>query len=188
MNGNDHPARKEKGLAMWREGLGKGGRSAAALGFLIFFLVSGTVVALWPSRTEQPIAFNHRRHVLENDMACSECHEFYETETFSGLPGVETCAFCHEEAQGESEEEQKLVKLLEEGTPLEWERLFRQPPHVFYSHRRHVAVAGMECNVCHGSIAESEAPPQRVGRLKMDDCLDCHEKEQVSTECTACHR
>jgi hypothetical protein len=161
----------------------------AASGFVSFFLLSGAAAILIPSRTEQPIAFNHRKHVVDNEMGCSECHEFYEKETFSGLPSAETCAFCHlDELQGENAEERRLATLLEEGEDLKWEQLFRQPPHVFYSHRRHVGVAQMECTDCHGSIGESETPPKRVKQLTMDDCLDCHEEEEVAAECTTCHR
>ncbi len=140
------------------------------------------------AETRQPIAFNHRVHVQDNGMECSECHDSYEKETFSGLPGADLCSFCHAEAQGESVEELKLVAMLEEGKPLEWKRLFRQPSHVFYSHRRHVAVAGLECETCHGSFAETARPPARVERLEMDDCLDCHRRQGASEDCTACHR
>lgn len=161
---------------------------AAALGFLAFFLLSGIAVTLSPPRTKQPLAFNHRIHVEENGMECSDCHEFYEKETFSGLPGAETCSFCHEEPMGESAEEQKLVNLLGEDAALEWIPLFRQPPHVFYSHRRHVAVAQIECSDCHGPIGESDAPPERVEQMSMDACVECHEKEGASVDCVTCHR
>lgn len=159
------------------------------VGFGVFFLISGAVVLLSSPPVKQPIAFNHSKHVVELEMACSDCHEFYESEAFSGLPDADTCSFCHtEEPQGESAEEAKLAKFLESGEPLEWEPLFRQPPHVFYSHRRHAAVGQIECAVCHGSIAESETPPTRVRVLEMEDCIDCHESQGVRTQCTTCHR
>lgn len=161
---------------------------AGALGFVVLFVLTGVAVTLSPPGNKQPIAFNHRKHVEENGMECSECHEFYEKETFSGLPGAETCSFCHQEPLGESAEEQKLVKLLEEEAPLEWTSLFRQPPHVFYSHRRHVVVAQMECADCHGAIEESSAPPERVKQLTMDECVDCHQKEGARADCNTCHR
>jgi hypothetical protein len=179
--GNDH--QEPPGLKWNEHWLG-----TAALGFVVFFVLSGAVVNLDPPGSKQPIAFNHQIHVVENGLDCSDCHQYYEEETFSGLPNAETCAFCHIEPQGESAEEQKLVKLLEEDSPLEWSLLFRQPPHVFYSHRRHAAAAAIECNVCHGSIGESEAPPARVKQLTMEDCQDCHENEGASAECTTCHR
>lgn len=167
--------------------------AAAAIGFPLFFVLSSSILTLSrvrvvQERTEQPIEFNHRLHVQDVDLECDTCHEFYESETFSGLPTTESCAFCHDEAQGENTEEVKLVNLLAEHKPLEWRRLFRQPPHVFYSHRRHFVVAGIECEVCHGDIGATERPPRRVKTLDMDGCIDCHERSQIANDCTSCHR
>lgn len=168
-------------------------RLATLLAFLGFFAVTGAV-SIWPSggvskpRGTQPIAFNHKIHVKDLDLACSSCHQFYEKETFSGLPDSEVCATCHLDPQGKSKEEERLVKLLKAGVALPWTPLFRQPAHVFYSHRRHVVAAKIECAACHGAIATSVAPPQSVKRLRMQDCQDCHRRSGVSSDCTACHR
>ena len=166
--------------------------TAAVLSFVVFFFLTGAVT-VWRStprvaRARQPIAFNHKKHVEELELACSSCHQFFETETFSGLPGADVCSSCHQEPVGKSKEELKLVRLLQSGAPLEWTPLFRQPAHVFYSHRRHVVTAKIQCAVCHGSIAASVAPPETVQRLRMQDCLDCHRRSGVTTDCTACHR
>src|ERR1700687_3497897 len=116
------------------------------LAFIGFFLLTAAGTS-WrgsrasQSRAEQPIAFNHKKHVEELELACSSCHQFFEKETFSGLPGADTCASCHQDPVGKSKEEEKLVRLLRSGAPLEWTPLFRQPAHVFYSHRRHVVAA-----------------------------------------------
>lgn len=167
-------------------------RGASLLGLVAFLFVTGAVsvfrAAGAPTPVAQPIAFNHRKHVKDLDLACSSCHQFYETETFSGLPDAEVCATCHSEPQGKSKEEERLVKLLKTGSGLQWASLFRQPAHVFYSHRRHVVAAKIECAVCHGSIAQTTAPPQSARKLRMQDCLDCHQKSGVPTDCTACHR
>ncbi len=154
--------------------------AAAAIGFVTGGLRSPSV--------DQPIAFNHRKHVVENQLGCSTCHQFYETETFSGLPAADVCSTCHSEPQGKSSEEAKLVRLLKEGRPLVWNSLFRQPSHIFYSHRRHVMKAHIRCETCHGSIALTTSPPRSVKRLKMADCIACHEQRNVSVDCTTCHR
>ena len=164
-----------------------------ALSFLALLVVSGGAEAWRYGHSAgkpvvQPIAFDHKKHVEENQLACSTCHEYFEKETFSGLPGAEICASCHLEPQGKSAEEAKLVQLLQGGEPLEWKPLFRQPPHVFFTHRRHVVVAHLECAVCHGSIAASLVPPGRVQRLHMRDCLECHRRAGATTACTGCHR
>ena len=162
--------------------------AAAASGFLLFLFGSALPFALRRPAVRQPIAFNHQKHVKDNDLACSTCHEYYEKEAFSGLPTSEICASCHLEPQGKSAEERELVRLLKAGAPLDWKPLFLQPPHVYYSHRRHVVTARIDCSVCHGGIAQTSFPPARVPRLRMADCIGCHEKHGAPTECTACHR
>jgi Cytochrome c7 and related cytochrome c/Class III cytochrome C family len=172
-------------------------RRLAVVGFAAaFVLVSGATTALtlggrrafFRPAVRQPISFNHRKHVKELDLACTTCHLTVETEAFSGLPDADVCAGCHLEPQGKSEEEKRLVEMLKKGTALAWKPLFRQPAHIFYSHRRHVIAAKLQCRVCHGAIADTVAPPVRVRRLVMDDCVSCHRKAHVSTDCTACHR
>ena len=167
---------------------GRGWLLAGVSGFLLFLIGSAVPSALRRPAVHQPIAFNHQKHVKDNDLGCSTCHEFYEKEAFSGLPTSEICASCHLEPQGKSEEERKLVRLLKAGAPLDWKPLFLQPPHVYYSHRRHVVVAKLECPACHDAIGASSAPPRRVERLRMEDCIGCHEKRGAPTDCTACHR
>lgn len=172
-------------------------RRLAVAGFAAAFVLAGgatTALTLGGRRgllrpaVRQPISFNHKKHVKELDLACTTCHLTVETEAFSGLPDAELCAGCHLEPQGKSEEEKKLVEMLKSGTALAWKPLFRQPAHVFYSHRRHVIAAKLQCRACHGAIADTTAPPARVRRLVMDDCVSCHRKAGVSTGCTTCHR
>jgi len=169
----------------------------AAAGFAAVFLLSGAATTaltlggrdgLFRPAVRQPISFNHRKHVKELEIECTTCHQTVETEAFSGLPDADVCATCHAEPQGKSEEEKRLVAMLKKGTVLAWKPLFRQPAHVFYSHRRHVTVAKLECRGCHGAIADSVAPPARVRKLKMGDCLECHQRMRASTDCTGCHR
>lgn len=154
--------------------------AAAAIGFMAGQFRSPSV--------DQPIAFNHRKHVVDNKIECSTCHTFYETETFSGLPDADICSTCHSEPLGKSAEEAKLVRLLKEKGPLVWASLFREPSHVFYSHRRHVMKAQLKCQRCHGDFAQTTTPPRSVRKLKMADCIGCHEEQNVSVECTTCHR
>ena len=156
----------------------------------VFLASAGAMVLVDAPRPPavQPVVFSHQKHVGELELECEQCHVHFREQAFSGLPTAEVCAECHLEAEGESPEELKLVKLLQEGKPLQWTSLFRQPAHVYFSHRRHASVAGIECQTCHGAFAETSAPPQRVRILSMDDCIDCHREQQVSEHCTACHR
>lgn len=139
--------------------------------------------------TRQPVAFNHRLHVEEVELECNTCHEYYETSQHSGLPGLEICMACHEEAMTESPEEQRLLELAASGQPAVFQKLFRMPDHVYYSHREHVTLAGIECETCHGDVADTTVPPPvTLVNITMDTCLDCHAERGVKTDCTHCHR
>ncbi|MFQ5876696.1 MAG: cytochrome c3 family protein [Acidobacteriota bacterium] len=140
-------------------------------------------------RVVQPIVFSHQKHAGELEMGCDLCHELYGSSAHAGLPKLTACLECHEEAQTESPEEQRIRDLAGEGEDDVFRKLFRLPDHAFYTHRRHVAVAGLECRTCHGTIAETASPPERpLVRIDMDFCLDCHERSGASDDCTACHR
>lgn len=137
----------------------------------------------------QPIEFNHQKHVKDNGLECSICHEYYSTGKHSGLPSLTTCQGCHQEPITGSAEELKLVKLMASDPQARFKKLFRLPDHAYYSHRRHVVAAGLTCEICHGPIAETTAPPRYpLVRITMDTCIRCHAEKNVTTECTDCHR
>jgi len=139
------------------------------------------------TKVAQPIAFNHKLHT--EAIECETCHEYATTSAHSGLPGLSTCLLCHEEPQTDSLEENKVRELAEAGHEQVFRKLFRLPDNVFYTHRRHVGLAGLECANCHGDVAGSESPPDSpLVRVTMDFCIDCHEERGVSNECTHCHR
>lgn len=141
------------------------------------------------SAVPQPVAFNHAKHTQELGLGCEFCHPYVQTGAHSGLPDATTCALCHTAAQGESQEAARVTELLTAGDPLRFNKLFRMPDHVFYTHRRHVAVAELACESCHGDIAATERPPRRaLMRVDMDFCMDCHREQGATLDCNACHR
>jgi hypothetical protein len=170
--------------------------TARRLLIAVIALVTGAVgytigrAAFRPAeRISQPIAFNHQKHTGDLGIDCSACHQFYTEASHSGLPMLSTCMVCHSGAQTDSPEEQKIRDLAAAGQDDVFRKLFRMPDHVFYSHRRHVAIANLPCERCHGGIARTERPPEKpLVRISMDFCLDCHRHEKASTDCTACHR
>jgi hypothetical protein len=123
--------------------------------------------------------------------------------------------------QGESEEEAKFVNqyvLKEREVP--WLVYSRQPDCVFFSHVAHVKMGQMDCVTCHGDVGESESlkpyEANRISgysrgiwgkniagikfnswdRMKMDDCSECHVRENVNQGsvqtlrggCFVCHK
>jgi hypothetical protein len=167
-------------------------RRLAIAVFAVCFCAAGAIGFVTgefrPQSVDQPIAFNHKKHVVDNQLGCSTCHTSYESETFAGLPDADICSTCHSEPQGKSAEEAKLVHMIKDQRPLVFNSLFREPAHIFYSHRRHVVKAQIRCERCHGNFALTTSPPRSVRRMKMADCIACHEEQNVSVECTTCHR
>ena len=154
------------------------------LAFIIAFIL--VLKVLWGG-VRQPIAFSHKVHI-ENDLECLDCHQYYEQQAFSGRPVLETCSSCHEELLGESKEEEKLLEYIRAGKEVEWQRLYRVPEDVYFSHRRHVVLGKIECNACHGDIGQSLRPPSKPIKITMKKCMKCHKDNEVSNDCIACHR
>ena len=70
-----------------------------------------------------------------------------------------------------------------------WERVYRVPDHVYFSHRRHVTGAGLECEVCHGNVKEFTKPASSPAvPVTMENCMSCHRENNVTNDCLSCHR
>lgn len=162
-------------------------------GFLLLFLLLSLGGSAWLygelTGVPQPIAFPHETHVKTVGLQCVDCHPGVETSIHAQLPDLDFCLGCHQEPQKESKEEAKIRELAKLQHRPVFNKLFRFPNHVYYSHRRHVGIAKLACSQCHGAIAETTAPPSRpLVAVTMSFCLDCHEEKGVTTDCIACHR
>ncbi len=190
-------------------GEGSGGGPFIVLFFIIGFLASLVVGwVIFPkvlySQKNQPFDFNHKLHLEQVDDGCQSCHFFREDGSFAGVPKLEQCIDCHEEAQGETEDEATFVEqYVAKEREVPWLVYSRQPNCVFFSHAAHVYGAKMECRTCHGDIGTSESlkpyEENRItgysrdiwgrniagfksntwDRMKMDDCAQCHESAGV---------
>ena len=199
---------------------------AIILFFIIGFVASlivGWIVfpKLLYCQKEQPIDFNHALHMNEVDEGCESCHFFREDGTYAGVPKLEQCVSCHEEVVGEDPEEEKFVnEYVAKGREVPWLIYSKQPDCVFFSHAAHVKTAGMDCVTCHGPIGESTSlkvyeenwitgysrdiwgknisglKEHTWDRMKMDDCAECHVKNNVKQTsvqtkkgaCFVCHK
>lgn len=145
---------------------------------------AGWVLLMPRAPAAQPVPFSHAKH---RGMACVVCHRGAEVSARAGIPQGETCLKCH--ATAPRGVDAALWSEAERGTRLGWTRVTRVPDHVYFSHRRHVALAKLDCVSCHADIGQWAAPPARAAmRLDMDTCLACHRTEGASQDCAACHR
>lgn len=155
-----------------------------AIGVLLFLIFINLTLN---SKANQPLLFNHNVH-QKAGIDCIQCHPFYKEQRFSGMPNVATCIECHKDPLTQNPEEEKIRQSYKSGNTLQWKRIYEQPDHVFFSHRRHVVLAKMDCKNCHGLIGESETPPAKPWvKMTMKWCMDCHTKTKASNDCMACH-
>ena len=161
----------------------------AARGFVLFFVLgAGGFVGLQHTAPKQPIAFNHAKHV-SNGVACADCHAGVQTQAKATLPSVDVCIGCHQVALTNSAEEERVRTVAAAGQELNWVQLTRTAPHVFFSHRRHVEVAHLQCAECHGPMEQATKPPGRAFRVfTMATCIGCNQQHRVNADCNDCHR
>jgi hypothetical protein len=138
----------------------------------------------------QPIKYNHKLHIENVELICNDCHMYAESMPSATIPNIKVCEECHsEEPMTDSPEEAKLINYIEKGKHIPWQRIYSVPDHVYFSHRRHVLVAELDCSECHGHVEELTEPSAYPLWLpSMDNCIDCHKRLKVTNDCLVCHR
>lgn len=162
---------------------------ATALVFVIAFALLRVLGGAEAPR--QPVEFDHWQHVSKEDgpqIACASCHEHADAGPHATTPNVNTCMICHDSMKTESAEVQKLAAISEQGKQPEWVRIywFEREANVYFTHKPHVR-AGIDCAVCHGDVKQMHRLRREVEQT-MGWCIDCHQEQQASVDCYACHR
>jgi hypothetical protein len=120
----------------------------------------------------QPVAFDHRVHVTGQHIDCRYCHFTVERSSTAGIPPTTTCVPCHSETWLSSSTLAPVLKSMETGTPLRWNRVDALPGFVYFNHAIHVN-KGVGCETCHGRVDQmatvSQAKPMTMGW-----CVSCH--------------
>ena len=137
----------------------------------------------------QPLAFNHKIHIENASLNCKDCHLNVETMARASIPTLEVCQTCHSgEPISKSSVEKEVLRYVAEKKEIPWVQIYSVPDQVYFSHRRHVKIGGLECSSCHGNVAalmtsvSSQALP-----VTMKNCIDCHKQHKVTNDCLACH-
>ena len=157
------------------------GLAALALGGCAF------VQSLLPGG-DQPMAFSHRLHVVEQGLDCESCHENAWYEDAAGWPWQDTCLVCHDELDTDKAQERHIelaFPATEEG-PLSLVSQSALSDELVFSHLTHVQ-ADVACAECHRGIEQSD----RVGAdlaVDMAACVRCHQEREQPAECATCHR
>jgi hypothetical protein len=121
---------------------------------------------------EQPIAFPHKIHAGDHQIACLYCHSAARTSRHAGIPSASVCMNCHSLLEKQTLELQKLTESVQLERPISWVKVHNLPDYVYFNHSQHV-VSGVACQRCHGPVEQVDRVAQ-VSPLTMGWCLDCH--------------
>lgn len=137
------------------------------------------------SSSDQPIAYSHQLHAGELQIQCTYCHSGARRSQAATVPAVSVCTGCHRWVKNKTPEMKKIDDYAAKKQPILWKRINQMDDHVYFSHKRHVA-AGLECQGCHGPV-ETMTRVERIPKLTMGWCVNCHEQRHAPLECSTCH-
>ena len=100
---------------------------------------------------EQPVAFDHRHHVVDDGIDCRYCHDLAERSPYAGLPPTERCMNCHSQVWNDEPAAGDGAAQRFTGRPIAWKRVHRLPDFVFFDHSIHLD-KGIGCETCHGRV------------------------------------
>ena len=174
--------------------------------FLVVWLIVQGWNALWvvgvyggPEvehyRPEQPIAFDHTLHAGADNLAidCQYCHSGAEKSRHAGIPSANVCMNCHKAVDtGTKTGTTEIAKIYAavgwdpatqsytgEEEPIRWVKVHNLPDHAYFNHSQHVAVAGLECQDCHGPIDTEMTVAEQWAPLTMGWCVECHTEQEI---------
>ncbi len=170
---------------------------------LIPALLLSLVIAAKAYGQDLVVRFDHQVHNEEYDISCEYCHYYAERSEQAGVPSLYDCLGCHQVVKGTTDERRFEIRKLEHHRLFKqnviWTRVNDLPDFVYFSHQSHT-LKEMECEECHGEVANIKAPNPagKIKDLTMQWCMDCHVrghevKSQAeiikgSTECHSCHK
>lgn len=175
------------------------------------FLGLYTIGVVEDYHPSQPIEFPHSVHAGTNGIDCKYCHNTVEKSKSAGLPTVNVCMNCHKQVNGRTPDQQEKIKAIYAASgwdpsgpgkytgktkPIVWNKVHVLPDHVYFSHKQHVQVGGVDCKQCHGDmttrketakvlpISELNAVegniPLTKATLTMGWCIECHKEKEIS--------
>lgn len=138
-----------------------------------------------PVPVEQPLPYSHKTHVALG-LQCRDCHEIADPGFAAGYPAEVKCMACHVAIKADSPHIQQLAQYSADSKPVPWNRVYRVPDFVWFSHASHVDDASVGCETCHGDVAQREALFQEKPTT-MASCMECHARHQAPNDCDFCH-
>jgi hypothetical protein len=133
----------------------------------------------------QPLPYSHKTH-LALGLQCQMCHTNPEPGRLMTFSATGTCMACHATIAKDKPAIQKLAAFAKSGQPIPWVRVYVVLAGVNWTHRKHLTT-GMQCEMCHGKVAQLEVMAEITSVTTMASCLNCHQAHNASTACQTCH-
>jgi hypothetical protein len=140
---------------------------------------------LRPAPPEQPIPYSHKIH-LALALQCEDCHTNPEPANLMTFPATAKCMQCHAAVAKGKPSIEKLADFARSQKPIPWVRVYTVLPGVRWSHRKHLD-AGLQCETCHGQVAQRDAMAEATSVTAMAVCINCHEMNHAPASCNTCH-
>lgn len=152
--------------------------------FLMLFLIPIQVFAEDP--LPQPIAFSHKLHATQNQIACQYCHIYARRSSVSGIPPVQICAGCHGNDQmkliaADKPEADKVRKYWSDKKPIPWEKVHDIPDFVRFTHEGHINASSDRLPEMTKKKCDMKKDPRSI------ECRVHQFREGGDTRCQACH-
>ena len=133
----------------------------------------------------QPIPFRHKLH-LSLGLQCKSCHANPEPGKLMTFPATSTCMSCHRSVARNTPSIRQLADFAKSGKPIPWVRVYVLTPGVTWTHRKHLE-AGLQCENCHGQVAQMDAMSETTSVTAMGVCINCHTQTKAPATCQTCH-
>ena len=133
----------------------------------------------------QPLPFSHKVHSTVG-LKCQECHPNPDPGDHMTFPATARCMACHATIAKDKPAIRKLADFAKAKEPIPWVRVFSVPAEVYWDHRSHLK-AGIQCDVCHGPVAQMDLLVKTTNVTTMSGCVDCHRSREAGTGCGFCH-
>ncbi len=124
----------------------------------------------------QPVAFDHRHHVVDDRIDCVYCHNEVERSPHAGVPATDVCMNCHSQIWNDSPILRVVWASDRERRPIPWQRVTYLPGFVYFNHSIHVT-KGVGCESCHGRV-DRMARVYQAEPMTMGWCLECHREPE----------
>jgi hypothetical protein len=133
----------------------------------------------------QPLPYSHKTHVTAG-IQCQFCHTNPDPGVQMTFPPTASCMACHASVAKSKPAIRKLAGFSKTGKPIPWVRVYGLTPGVVWTHRKHLQ-AGLQCENCHGAVAQMDALAETTSVTAMGACINCHVQNKASSACRTCH-